>query len=111
MIHARQPEYYVAINTSNDAGESTVFIEFMLSAIKASLVDAISTSDGPSDESVDKATMRWKQIEELLSIIWLDIYRKPLHKTMHLPENKKAIIDNNAFCLWNLFLISISAFI
>lgn len=66
MIHARQPEYYVAINTSNDAGESTVFIEFMLSAIKASLVDAISTSDGPSDESVDKATMRWKQIEEFL---------------------------------------------
>ena len=66
MIHARQPEYYAAINTSNDAGESTVFIEFMLSAIKASLVDAISTSDGPSDESVDKATMRWKQIEEFL---------------------------------------------
>ena len=66
MIHARQPEYYATINTSNDAGESTVFIEFMLSAIKASLVDAISTSDGPSDESVDKATMRWKQIEEFL---------------------------------------------
>ena len=35
IIHARQQEYYAAINASNAAGESTVFIEFMLSAIKA----------------------------------------------------------------------------
>ena len=66
MIHARQPEYYAAINASNDAGESTVFIEFMLSAIKASLIDAISTSDEMSDGTIDKATMRWKQIEKFL---------------------------------------------
>ena len=33
MIHARQPEYYAAINASNDAGESTEFIEFMLQMI------------------------------------------------------------------------------
>jgi Fic family protein len=66
MIHARQPEYYAAINTSNDAGESTVFIEFMLSTIKASLIDAIDASDGMSDGSMDKATMRWKQIEKYL---------------------------------------------
>ena len=66
MIHTRQPEYYAAINASNDAGESTVFIEFMLSAIKASLIDAISTSDEMSDGTIDKATMRWKQIEKFL---------------------------------------------
>lgn len=66
MIHARQPEYYAAINASNDAGESTVFIEFMLSAIKASLMDAIDTSDVMSDGSMDKATLRWKQIEKFL---------------------------------------------
>lgn len=42
----RPPVAYAAINTSNDAGESTVFIEFMLSAIKAALIDAISSSDG-----------------------------------------------------------------
>lgn len=58
MIHARQPKYYAAINASNDAGESTVFIEFMLSTIKASLIDAINTSDEVSDEPMDKATMR-----------------------------------------------------
>lgn len=65
IIHDRQQEYYAAINTSNDAGESTVFIEFMLSAIKASLIEAISTSDEMSDAK-DKETVRWKQIEKFL---------------------------------------------
>ena len=66
MIHARQPEYYAAINASNDAGESTVFIEFVLSAIKASLRDAINASDEMSDGQMNKSTMRWKQIEKFL---------------------------------------------
>lgn len=66
MIHARQPEYYAAINASNDAGESTMFIEFMLSAIKASLIDAIDTSDAMSDGAMDKAAMRWTQIEKFM---------------------------------------------
>lgn len=66
IIHDRQQEYYAAINASNDAGESTVFIEFMLSAIKTSLIDAINTSDEMSDGAMDKATMRRKQIEKFL---------------------------------------------
>ena len=66
IIHDQQQEYYEAINASNNAGESTVFIEFMMSAIKASLMDAISTSDEMSDGKIDKATLRWKKIEEYL---------------------------------------------
>ena len=66
IIHDRQEEYYAAINASNDAGESTVFIEFMLSAIKASLIDAINASDEVIDGATDTATMRWKQIEKFL---------------------------------------------
>ena len=66
MIHARQPEYYAAINASNAAGESTMFIEFMLSAIKASLVDAINASGELSDAPMGKTTLRWKQIEKFL---------------------------------------------
>ena len=66
IIHDRQQEYYAAINASNAAGESTVFIEFMLSAIKASLMDAIDTSDGVSDAVMDKEARRWKLIEEYL---------------------------------------------
>ena len=66
MIHDRQQEYYEAINSSNDAGESTAFVEFMLSTIKASLIDAIKTSDEMSDGKMDKAAMRWKLIEDFL---------------------------------------------
>ena len=68
IIHDRQQEYYAAINASNAAGESTVFIEFMLSTIKASLIDAIDASDAMSDGVTDKATLRWKQIEKFLEI-------------------------------------------
>lgn len=39
IIHNRQCEYYEAINCSNEAADSTVFIEFMLSAIKEALVE------------------------------------------------------------------------
>ena len=66
IIHDRQQEYYDAINTSNDAGESTVFIEFMLSAIKASLMDVISASDEMSDGKMDKTTLCWNKIQEYL---------------------------------------------
>ena len=66
IIHNRQQEYYDVINASNDAGESTVFIEFMLSAIKASLIEAISTRDEMSGEKIDKATLRWNKIQEYL---------------------------------------------
>ena len=66
IIHAHQKEYYAAINASNAAGESTVFIEFMLSAIKASLIDVLNTSDEMSDGPMDKATLRWNQIEKFL---------------------------------------------
>lgn len=66
IIHDRQDAYYAAINASNDAGESTIFIEFMLNAIQASLIGAIKTSDEMSDGKVDKATLRWRKIEEFL---------------------------------------------
>lgn len=70
IIHDRQQEYYAAINASNEAGESTVFIEFMLSAIKASITEAMEVSDEMMDEmsdgKMDKATQRWKKIEAYL---------------------------------------------
>ncbi len=66
IIHDRQQEYYAGINAANDAGESTLFIEFMLSAIKASLIEAIRTSDEMSGEKIDKATLRWNKIQEYL---------------------------------------------
>ena len=66
IIHDRQEEYYSAINASNNTGKSTVFIEFMLSAIKASLIDAIGMSDKMSDETSNKSIIRFNQIENYL---------------------------------------------
>ena len=66
IIHDRQQEYYEAINASNAEGESTVFIEFMFSVIKASLIDVISASDEMSYGKRDKATLRWNKIQEYL---------------------------------------------
>lgn len=66
IIHDRQQEYYDAINASNDAGESTPFIGFMLSAIKASLIEAINLNDEVSDVKINKATLRWNKIQEYL---------------------------------------------
>ncbi|WP_242956746.1 hypothetical protein [Flavonifractor sp. An82] len=52
--------------TSSTSPIMRVFIKFMLSAIKASLMDAINTSDAMSDEKLDKATLRWNKIQEYL---------------------------------------------
>lgn len=62
IIHDRQQEYYNAINASNNEGESTIFIEFMLSAIKMALTEAIQADAGETD----KDTLRWKDIKEYL---------------------------------------------
>lgn len=48
----------MTINASNDAGEFTVFIEFMLSAIKVSLMEVIGTSGEMSDKKMDKTALR-----------------------------------------------------
>ena len=62
IIHDRQQEYYSAINASNNEGESTIFIEFMLSAIKMALTEAIQADAGETD----KDALRWKNIKEYL---------------------------------------------
>lgn len=57
IIHYRQGEYYTAINSSTAAGESTAFIEFMLSAIKETLTEAVPSSGSDS---------RWAAIRDHL---------------------------------------------
>lgn len=66
IIHDRQADYYAAINVSNKAGESTAFIEFMLDAIQASLMEAVKLRDEMRDEKADKASHRWGKIQEFL---------------------------------------------
>lgn len=67
ITHARQQAYYDAINASNEAGESTAFVEFMLSAIQASLIEAVEMSDVMRDGKPDKASLRWNKIRSYLA--------------------------------------------
>ena len=63
-IHDRQDEYYASINRSNCEGESTSFIEFMLSAIKEALMEAVQTSGAAENMTTDE--IRWYKIEQFL---------------------------------------------
>lgn len=60
IIHDRQQEYYEAINLSNNMGESTPFIDFMLSAIEEALTDATQGSPLSTDQ------LRRQKIEQFL---------------------------------------------
>ena len=64
IIHDRQDEYYRAINKSNAEGESTVFIEFMLSAIKDALIEAVETTD--ATQNMTDNELRLFKIEQYL---------------------------------------------
>lgn len=63
IIHDRQDEYYQAINRSNNEAESTIFIEFMLSAIKEALMEAVQVRN---TENMSKEDQRWYQIKRFL---------------------------------------------
>ena len=62
IIHNKQSEYYEAINKSNNNADSTVFIEFVLGAIKSALLDVTESSSAKTD----KASNREKVIKEYL---------------------------------------------
>ena len=66
MIHDRQAEYYTAFNRANGEGEATLFVEFMLSVIQASLMEAAKVSDGMSDAPKRKGEIRREAIEAFL---------------------------------------------
>ena len=66
IIHDRQNEYYQAINDSNDAAESTVFIEFMLSAIKDALFETIDDNK-PIKTDTNNNDYRWSIISDFLN--------------------------------------------
>lgn len=66
IISDRQAEYYQAINSSNNAGESTAFIEFMLSAIKTALIES-SGDEKPLGKNAQNAKLRREFVLNFLS--------------------------------------------
>lgn len=64
IIHDRQEAYYAAINRSNFDGESTVFLEFMLTAIRDALGEAARTAGMTEAQKLEDD--RWKEISKFL---------------------------------------------
>lgn len=69
LIYEHQEKYYKAINASNNKGESTDFIYFMLNLMKEALTDIKINkivTDKMTDKMTDKEKERWKKIKEYL---------------------------------------------
>lgn len=64
VVHDRQKEYYESINRSNENGESSAFISFMLSAIKDALTEAMQTEHSGR---ISTDELRRQQIEQFLA--------------------------------------------
>lgn len=78
IVHDRQKEYYEAINASNNAADGTIFVEFMLASIKASLIETIETSDAVSDGMIDDPTGKQASRQSII-----EAYLKQHHSIMN----------------------------
>lgn len=66
MIHDRQEGYYRAFNAANDTADSTVFIEFMLEAIRDTMLEAAEGVTPVSPSKADKVFARESIIMDYL---------------------------------------------
>lgn len=56
MIHENQNDYYAAINASNTAGESTIFVAFMLNMIRKMLKEIVDNQNAHKDVGINVGT-------------------------------------------------------
>ncbi len=62
LIHENQESYYYALNASNTAGESTIFVEFMLDVLRKALQEIPKDSK----KMTDKEQKRWEELKGYL---------------------------------------------
>ena len=70
LIHERQEEYYQAINLSNNKGESTVFVKFMLEIIKQALdklTEYVNNSSSLDLDTNEKRMLKLIKVNNKLS--------------------------------------------
>jgi len=67
IIHDRQAAYYDAINASNDSGESTVFVEFMLEAVRQALLEAYGQPDPSLGKTAQTRASRRRFVADYLA--------------------------------------------
>ena len=88
MIHENQSSYYAAINASNIAGESTIFVVFMLYLICEMLREIVENQNAKNDVGINARQM---SVEERVLILLKDNPRmtaKQLASTLGLSERQ-----------------------
>ena len=80
LVHARQQDYYDAIQRSTDEGASTPFVEFMLEVILAALRAPQETPQEPPQET--------PQVLRLLSVLEGEMRAQDLLQALRLRDRK-----------------------
>lgn len=98
VIRNRQEEYYRVLEKSDQMAESTLFVEFMLSAIKEALQEAIATNpvNDPVSDTVKKLLHLLKKDTLAVSVIMQKLelsHRQTFRKNYLHPALDKGFIE------------------
>ena len=88
MIHENQNDYYAAINASNVATESTVFVVFMLNMIREMLKEMVDNQNTHKNVGINIGQMC---VEEKVLVLLKDnstMTAKQLASTLNLSERQ-----------------------
>lgn len=90
LIYAKQEGYYKALNASNTAGESTVFVSFMLEVIRDALKDVVESQNKRTDVGVNVGTNVGTNEEKVRALLRQDrkLTAKTLASTLGLTDRQ-----------------------
>lgn len=90
LIYERQEGYYKALNASNTAGESTIFVTFMLEVIRDALKDVIASQGKQRDVGVNVGTNVGTNEEKVLALLRQDgkLTAKTLASTLGITDRQ-----------------------
>ena len=90
LIYAKQEGYYKALNASNAAGESTVFVTFMLGVIKDALTDVIESGNRAQHVETNVGINVGTNEEKILALLRQDsrLTAKTLASTIGLTDRQ-----------------------
>lgn len=72
LVHAKQHGYYEALNASNTAGESTIFVIFMLKVIRDALIDVVKNQNKPQNVGINVGINVGTNEEKVLALLKQD---------------------------------------
>ena len=90
LIYAKQEGYYKALNASNKAGESTIFVTFMLKVIRDALKDVVESQNQSHDVGINVGINVGTNEEKVLALLRQDskLTAKTLASTLGLTDRQ-----------------------